>query len=264
MNEINKFADDNNLIIGLTPEQISNTSKSNLLNFYKKLGFVPNKGKNKDWNFREALIRYPKNNEIMENKLKGGKSDGKTPEDIAKSHGVSLDSIKNEIKIGHTIEIEHTTDKSTQLEIILDHLMEFPDYYSNKRYGLIKMEKNLEKVSESSYNLIKNLLREGLNGEKPIKTINFIIKDKGRAIGNAIIDPNKPNINKETIQLMNITLFEEYDDLPTAKKVITSLWRAFPDVYTILIAPIDGTEPFWSKLGANRLNNDFLMFQRGH
>lgn len=204
----------------------------------------------------------------MENKLKGGKSDGKTPEDIAKLHKVSLDSIKKEIKIGYTIESEHTDDKEEQLEVILDHLIEFPDYYSNKKYGLVKMEKNLEKVSETYSILIKNILREELDtilDDKPsAKTLNFIIKNKGRAIGNAIIAPNKPNINKETIQLMEITLFDEFDDLPTVKKVITGLWRAFPDVYTILVAPIDGTETFWSKLGANRLNNDFLMFQRGH
>jgi hypothetical protein len=114
---------------------------------------------------------------------------------------------------------------------------------------------------------IKTLLREELDiilTNKTSEVLNFVIKYNNRAIGNVEIDPTKPNINKETIQLLSVTLFEEFDDLPTIKKIITGLWRAFPDVYTILVAPIDGTESFWLKLGANRLNNDFLMFQRGH
>lgn len=98
--------------------------------------------------------------------ITGGKADGKTPEDIAKKHKVSLNSIKDEIKVGHTIEKEHTDNKAKQLEIILDHLFEFPDYYTNKKAGLIKMEKELAKidgVKESTNKIIKNLLREGLN-----------------------------------------------------------------------------------------------------
>lgn len=100
-------------------------------------------------------------------RIKGGKADGLTPKDIADKHGVSIESINKEINIGYKIEREHTTNKDEQLEIILDHLFEFPDYYSNKRYGLIKMEKNLEKDSnkdkvEESTKLIKLSLREGL------------------------------------------------------------------------------------------------------
>jgi len=57
MNELMRYADKNNLVVGLTPEQITNTSKSALIDFYKTFGFVPNKGKHKHWDFMEAMIR---------------------------------------------------------------------------------------------------------------------------------------------------------------------------------------------------------------
>jgi hypothetical protein len=44
----------------------------------------------------------------------------------------------------------------------MDHIFEFPDYYSNKKNGLIKMEKKLEKQSklESFNNLFKSIIIE--------------------------------------------------------------------------------------------------------
>lgn len=79
------------------------------------------------------------------NLLKGGKGDKSTPESLAKKHNVSIDTIKKEIKIGLPIEVEHTNSKEKALEIIMDHLYEFHDYYSNPKYGLKKSEKGLEK-----------------------------------------------------------------------------------------------------------------------
>jgi hypothetical protein len=76
----------------------------------------------------------------MENKLKGGKSDGMTIEDIAKKHKMDVGLIKIQLENGIKVEREHTTDKGIAKEIAMDHLFESPDYYIK----LSKMEKKLE------------------------------------------------------------------------------------------------------------------------
>lgn len=66
MNEIITFADNNKLPIVLIPEPESETKKSliKLINFYKKFGFVINKGKNVDYFLNEpfslSMYRLPR------------------------------------------------------------------------------------------------------------------------------------------------------------------------------------------------------------
>jgi hypothetical protein len=59
MKEITKYADKNDLIISLTPSTDFGGSKTKLIDFYKKLGFVMNKGKNKNYEFTDLMLRYP-------------------------------------------------------------------------------------------------------------------------------------------------------------------------------------------------------------
>ncbi len=68
----------------------------------------------------------------------------KTVEQIAKKHGVDVSKIEKQLKMGHKIEHEHTTDSDLAMDIALQHLDEIPDYYDR----LKKMEK--KKVSEGS------------------------------------------------------------------------------------------------------------------
>ena len=51
--------------IALTPDDAFGGNKNRLIKFYKRFGFVPNKGRNKDFRFRETMIRYPKSNESV-------------------------------------------------------------------------------------------------------------------------------------------------------------------------------------------------------
>ena len=53
--------DQEQAIIVTTPSSDFGSSKSRLIKFYKRFGFVPNSGRNKDFRFRETMIRYPKN-----------------------------------------------------------------------------------------------------------------------------------------------------------------------------------------------------------
>jgi gamma-glutamylcyclotransferase (GGCT)/AIG2-like uncharacterized protein YtfP len=51
--------------------------------------------------------------------------------------------------MGMRVEMEHTDDKYIALEIVLDHLAEFPDYYTR----LLKMEKEAEKSLKKNPNV---------------------------------------------------------------------------------------------------------------
>lgn len=61
---------------------------------------------------------------------KGPTQPYKTPEEIAKKHGVSLDLIKKQLKMGIKVEGEHTSDPTAARITALQHLGEVPDYYS--------------------------------------------------------------------------------------------------------------------------------------
>lgn len=59
-----------------------------------------------------------------------GLAKGKTPQDLADKHGVSLDQIEQQISAGVEVELEHTKDRSVAKEIAMDHLFEDPEYYT--------------------------------------------------------------------------------------------------------------------------------------
>ena len=54
----------------------------------------------------------------------------KTPEEIAKKHGVSLESIKAQLKMGMEVEKEHTSDETDARITALQHIDEVPNYYT--------------------------------------------------------------------------------------------------------------------------------------
>jgi hypothetical protein len=68
----------------------------------------------------------------------------KSVEQIAKKHKVSVSDIEKQLDIGVPIEHEHTKDKDLAKDIALQHLGEFPDYYTR----LSKMEKSAKKLKE--------------------------------------------------------------------------------------------------------------------
>lgn len=62
-----------------------------------------------------------------------------TPEfnQLMKKHGVGYKDLMSELSKGIKVEMEHTGDLALAREIALDHLNEFPDYYTR----LEKVEK---------------------------------------------------------------------------------------------------------------------------
>jgi len=89
----------------------------------------------------DTLNKIPVTGTIKKKKLKEQEGEGHTPETLAKKHGVSVDFINKQIEMGKGIELEHTKSKSKAVKIAMDHLAEFPDYYSR----LVKMEKQAKK-----------------------------------------------------------------------------------------------------------------------
>lgn len=77
---------------------------------------------------------------LYEDLLPGGGGDGIMPNDIADKHGVSLEQLEVQIRLGVEEEMEHTTDKDIAMEIVMDHLNSDPNYYTH----LSKMEKDAE------------------------------------------------------------------------------------------------------------------------
>ena len=59
MKEIISWADQNDIIISLTPSGDLGSSVSRLKKFYSGLGFKLNKGRNKDFRTQNTMIRYP-------------------------------------------------------------------------------------------------------------------------------------------------------------------------------------------------------------
>ena len=71
---------------------------------------------------------------------KGPVKSYKSPEELAKKHGVSVEEIKKQLEIGTKVELEHTASKSSARITALQHLGEKPDYYTK----LKKMETQKE------------------------------------------------------------------------------------------------------------------------
>jgi len=67
-------------------------------------------------------------------RIPGGRAEGKDPSDFN----------QDQIQKGKIVEKEHTPSKEVATEISMDHLEEFPNYYT----GLDEMEKKLKKQKE--------------------------------------------------------------------------------------------------------------------
>lgn len=59
MNQIIDYSNNHNLIIVLTPDSVWGSSKKKLTDWYKKLGFVLNKGKKKDFETMQLMYKLP-------------------------------------------------------------------------------------------------------------------------------------------------------------------------------------------------------------
>ena len=81
---------------------------------------------------KEPMKKYK---EVKEDSDIDLKKDAPSVEAIAKKHGVSVDEIEKQLKIGMAVEAEHGKNKGSEREIAMDHLNEKPNYYTKlKKY----------------------------------------------------------------------------------------------------------------------------------
>lgn len=106
-------------------------------------------------------------------RITGGLSDGKTVEDIAKKHGVSVEEINSQLEKGIKVEMEHTNDKNLAREIALDHLYELKNYYTR----LSKIEEKTDYSKEKESGLHGWFSRRGGEGSKGWVDCNTCRKD---------------------------------------------------------------------------------------
>lgn len=85
---------------------------------------------------KEHLMRQSQNLKFTAEKIPGGKAKNRNPKDFD----------PKQLKMGIEIEKKHVNDEEMAKEIVMDHLVEFPDYYTR----LKKME---EKAKKESFNL---------------------------------------------------------------------------------------------------------------
>jgi hypothetical protein len=102
--------------------------------------------------------------------IEGGKAQKMSVNDLAKKHSVSVEEIKKELEVGLKIELEHTKSKEIAKEIAMDHIAEFPDYYTNKKYGVKASERGLEKIHENKMSIADDVKRilDTIKTAKPI------------------------------------------------------------------------------------------------
>ena len=96
----------------------------------------------------EELGEDPTGKLATQDKVPGGLADNKKPSDFD----------PKELAKGIKVEMEHTEDPALAQEIAMDHLTEFPDYYT----ALLKMEKGLEKKAARGSPPSKALLKKSV------------------------------------------------------------------------------------------------------
>jgi len=153
-----------------------------------------------------AITHQPKNPKTFANIIKGeidedyeddeGMAEGYSVESIAKKHGVSVSKIKQQLKIGTKVEMEHTDDEDEACSIAMDHLVEFSDYYDR----LKRMESKGDIKKDLNTNNGSALKKESVN--KKIKNQTF---SKSEVIERLFKDIPAISIEKaEKIHLMLI------------------------------------------------------------
>lgn len=267
MEDLVNYADKNKQIVALTPSSDFGGNKNRLIQFYKRFGFKANMGHHKSFEFRDSMIRYPKTmNESKSDKIKGGLSDKMTKQDIADKFNVTISKIEKQLKMGIDVEMEHVNSRKLAKEIAMDHLVEIPDYYTR----LDKMEKEAKKkwdVKESTKNNIKRLFREHVELQVTDETPDvstYDINYNGRQVGQIGIGPVNEMDNTLEIVFVILEPREEFQSMKLISETILSLWAEFKDTQTIILTPMPESRTFWHKMGAKRLNDSFLMFNRGH
>lgn len=156
---------------------------------------------------------------------KGPVKSYKSPEEIAKKHGVSVEAIQKQLKIGTKVEGEHTSDKTAARITALQHLDEVPNYYTKL--------KKVEKKSVKS----ESVTIEDMFGNKFVEFIDLIKPEplkKEEQIDEAV---RLPSQNGQLMAIMftwrgrsySLRMFFPQIKVPSRKEVEYELQKVYPE-----------------------------------
>ncbi len=95
---------------------------------------------------------------LKEDNLEGGLSDGKSLKDLAKKHKVDIEELKKQLEMGIDVEKkEHIKNKKSAEEIAMDHLFEDPKYYT-KLKKMETSESKVNKLSKDSHEMVSGVV----------------------------------------------------------------------------------------------------------
>ena len=146
---------------------------------------------------------------------KGPTQPYKSPEEIAKKHGVSLEAIKKQLEMGIKVEGEHTSNKTAARITALQHLDEVPDYYSKLKKVEKKSTKNESVTIEDMFG---NTFVEFVDLIKP----QDIIDEKKIPVTRQAGDfryPGKTGEEKATNKAKRLSQSQNPDDRKRANKI---------------------------------------------
>jgi hypothetical protein len=145
----------------------------------------------------------------------------KTVEQIAKKHDVSVDFIKKQLDFGIKIEHEHSNQNKTARTIALQHLDEFPDYYSHLQSleNTAKTDNKLNRLENRILRNACNIINERVN---PLKDPSTQLKkssgaaaltpDAAKKLGPIAVRLQKAKASK--VDLPKVTRLKESIRLP--------------------------------------------------
>lgn len=161
-------------------------------------------------NINKTLFEVEKESEINNtplfevNKIKGGRADKLTPQDIADKFETTLSKVKSQILRGIKIEMEHTQDRVKAKEIATDHVAEYPDYYDRLKKMETKAEDHWKnkRVNEDTKGLIKRMLRENLEEGPFTRGVGAAAMSLATMLPSAVQSntTNKPPMEKSDVE----------------------------------------------------------------
>ena len=150
----------------------------------------------------------------------------KSTKEIAKKHGVSLESIEKQLKMGIKVEGEHTSDKTAAKITALQHLDEVPDYYSKL--------KKVEKKSTKS----ESVTIEDMFGNKFVEFIDLIKPEPLFSKSESLEEATRINANTGNLvsvilswrgRNFSLKVFFPQLKFPSRKEIEAAIQKIYPD-----------------------------------
>ena len=129
----------------------------------------------------------------------------KTVEQIAKKHRMDVSDIQKQLDMGAPIEHEHTKNQKLAVEIALQHLDEFPDYYTR----LKKMEASAKKEHKKFKDIKENAVTDLQRGVVELTDASY-----------GSID----NLMKRISRMRNVSTKKLHDDFVKKNKQTPDTW----------------------------------------